>query len=459
MRKGRLFAKIIYYVFTFAIGVVLALGLPYHFVNYTIPGEYVSERLQCDDYDSAMTLVSDAFEREPVYKSDLPDGGKIVLFNALLSEQKVFEDVDGSRARYSELYFGILGFVYGTTQLNVYSEKDNLAALEAERADGKTTSVPLTDFDANGDGVNDGNSVYQNNGYIIAEIDSRKADSVRKLTLKNADGSVFWTSEPINLTFDGEFFDVFAQLPLYNQLSFNYVQRNADTETIAQQLSDLMQSFVDSVAENDGFHINREDDPEYSAVYRQVVKRANARAIPLIIVYFVVIYVIGDFLLGNFYIVKFFKWFLFKVCKIPRKKKEPKKEEVFGHDYYSMVTMSLDISDAQDLSGSVEIKYTNSDAEVKFTLLKAENYTATQRIKAGVYVNPFIDINRSFAAADLPDNLEIEGYRVQKTVKIVRVNSASGSSPQEDISNAEEQDSAHLREPQTESDEQTKQEK
>ena len=68
----------------------------------------------------------------------------------------------------------------------------------------------------------------------------------------------------------------------------------------------------------------------------------------------------------------------------------------------------------------MEIKYTNSDAEVKFTLLKAENYTSVQRIKAGVYVNPYIDIDRNYAPVDLPDNLEVEGYRMDKTVKIVR---------------------------------------
>ena len=85
-----------------------------------------------------------------------------------------------------------------------------------------------------------------------------------------------------------------------------------------------------------------------------------------------------------------------------------------------MVTLRLDVSEVPEFNGGVEIKYTNSDAEVKFTLLKEGNYTDTQRIKAGVYVNPFIDINRDYAPLDLPDNLEIDGFQVEKVVKIAK---------------------------------------
>ena len=93
---------------------------------------------------------------------------------------------------------------------------------------------------------------------------------------------------------------------------------------------------------------------------------------------------------------------------------------MFGHDYFSTVTLKLDLAEVPEFNGSVEIKYTREGEEAKFTLLKADGYAATLRLKAGIYVNPFIDIDRSYAPLDLPENLEVEGYQMEKVVKIVK---------------------------------------
>ena len=174
---------------------------------------------------------------------------------------------------------------------------------------------------------------------------------------------------------------------------------------------------IETVGKNSDYAVTARSS-EYKAAAEAVSKGANGKAIPFIIIYFVAIYIIADFLLGTHYIIKFFKWFLFKVCKIPHK--EPASEDVFGHDYYSMVTLKLDLSEVPEFNGSVEIKYTAGGEEFVFSLLKAEDYTATVRMKAGVYVNPFIDIDRTYAPVDLPDNLIVEGYQTEITIKIVR---------------------------------------
>ena len=82
--------------------------------------------------------------------------------------------------------------------------------------------------------------------------------------------------------------------------------------------------------------------------------------------------------------------------------------------------MSLDVSEIEDFSESVQVRYTNTDSELTFELLKENNYTAIERVKAGTYVNAWIDLNRDFAPVDMPENLIVEGYKMSVTIKIIK---------------------------------------
>ena len=42
----------------------------------------------------------------------------------------------------------------------------------------------------------------------------------------------------------------------------------------------------------------------------------------------------------------------------------------------------------------------------------------TVRIHAGVYRNPWIEMDRSYEAADLPENLVVEGFQMDVKIKI-----------------------------------------
>ena len=136
--------------------------------------------------------------------------------------------------------------------------------------------------------------------------------------------------------------------------------------------------------------------------------------------YFVGIYVIGDFLVGNRYILKFFRWLLVKVFKVKFKEKPVKNKEAFGHDYYCQVTFVLDPSEVEGFSDSVQIRYSNNDGEISFLLLKEENYTTTVRVKAGTYVNLWIDLDRQYATQNLPETLVVEGFRKALKIKIIK---------------------------------------
>ena len=309
----------------------------------------------------------------------------MVLYQAVMSQQKTVKGEDGETQTYEgELYLCYVGLLFGTgTNFPVYGETNNRTAMA---------------------------------------VTTERVSDISSLRLIDRKGNTYWQSpSDLNMYFDTEFFDVFNTIDEYNALVAKYATDSSQRETLSKQMGDMVDGYKQACLQNPNYHINYNGETTYTEIDNKVMRIADKKALPIVIVYFVAIYVIGDFLLGNLYIVRFFKWFLFKVCKIPHKeKKSPKKEEVFGHDYYSMVTLSLDVTEVPDFSGSVEIKYTNSDAEAVFTLIKAENYTATQRLKAGTYVNPFITINRQYGPVDLPDNLVVEGYRMELTVKIVK---------------------------------------
>ena len=83
MKKGRIFAAIIYFIFTFGIGIVFSLTLPGYFVVFTIPSEYITEVLEQGDYQSAMVLLGDSFNKEYVFQDSF-EGGGIVLFETVM---------------------------------------------------------------------------------------------------------------------------------------------------------------------------------------------------------------------------------------------------------------------------------------------------------------------------------------------------------------------------------------
>ena len=377
MKKGRLFAKIIYYGFTFLLGLVLALTLPNYFLYFTVPYEYVGDALLEGDYQSAMLVTGKYYDSQPVLQREF-DGGGLVLFEAVMQEPS---NTTKEGAEPYMLYKTYFGFLYGKRDYNIL------------------------DLDASSVGS-------------IGQLESVASDS----QLAHAAAEEL---QKFDFSFKSDFFDKFDEfLPQYNALVSQWNDENTpseDLEGLSKQIQKLYDDFKTELSQNVDYKVIDDYDEAYQQVYSVLRKRADKKGIVAVLIYFVCIYVLGDFLLGNFYIVKFFSWFIYDVCKVKRKNKQKlKKNEIFGNDYYSSVTVSLDLEAVPDFNESVQIKYTNTDVEIVFILLKENNYTATERIKAGVYVNPFIDINREYTTTNLPDNLEVEGYKMDLKIKIIK---------------------------------------
>ena len=429
MKKSKIFAAVVYFIFTFGIGVVFSLTLPGFFASFTIPAEVISDALQESDFLTCLVLTEPvAFYRKPVLDSKFQGGGGVILYETVMEFYDRDSVEDGGEGTggmiHGMLYKCFEGYVYGVgNSYDVFAESDNKTSLKVTEEGGTEKVLDLLDYDANGDGKKDGISNFEQKGFIVLEIRESDVSSAKKLEFTDRTGKTVFSAEAEEaIGFQSTFFDCFSGIPEYNELVAEGVAEGITAEK-ASSLAEARNKYVESVMTTlegtEGCAVTARSQ-EYKAAAETVRSRANTKAVPFIILYFAAIYIIADFLLGTHYIIKFFSWFLFKVCKIPRKSKADK-EEVFGHDYFCMVTLKLDLSEVPEFNGSVEIKYTSQQGEeFVFSLLKAEEYTSTLRLKAGIYVNPFIDIDKAYAPTDLPENLKVEGYQSERLIKIVR---------------------------------------
>ena len=377
MKKGRLFGKIIYYGFTFLLGIILALTLPNYFLYFTVPYEYAEEALLAGDYQSAILIAGKYYNNQPVLVREFDDGG-VVLFEAVM---QVPQNTSEEGVEPYSLYKTYFGYLYGKRNCDV--------------------------LDLDADSV-----VYLDELVSVSSNKQLAQEALEQL-------------KQFDFSYTGDFFDSFNEyLPQYNELVARWNDERTTEEELTEiksQIDKLYSDFKAELQKNADYKVVDESNEEYQQVYSMLRKRADKKGIIAVLIYFVCIYVLADFLLGNFYIIKLFKWFIYDVCKVKRKNKQKlKKNEIFGSDYYSSVTVSLDLESVPNFNESVQIKYTNTDVEIVFILLKENNYTATERIKAGVYVNPFIDINREYTTTNLPDNLEVEGYKMDVKIKIIK---------------------------------------
>ncbi len=431
MKKSRIFATVIYFIFTFGIGIVFSLTLPGYFATFTVPVEVIGDALGSGEFIKCIVLTEPiGFYREPALNCKFEEGGGIVLYETVTevydrsSGKEEKPDADG--LAHGMLYKSYTGYVYGVEdRYDAFSRTGNGTVLRVTQGDGTEKTLPLLDYDSDGNGTDDGISTYSQNGFIVLEIRESDVRSIKNLVFTDKTGADVLTAEAErDLGFETPFFSCFGDIGEYNAL-VGELDREGLTEEERSSVNNRRNAYVETVTKALG---NTEDcvltagSAEYRATVDEVNSRANGKAIPFIILYFVAIYIIADFLLGYHFIIKFFQWFLFKVCKIPRKqKKQTIREDIGGHDYYSMVTLKLDLAEVPGFNGSVGIKYmSDAGEEFLFTLLKAQDYAATLRMKAGVYVNPFIDIDRAYGPLDLPDNLVVEGYQKEILIKIVK---------------------------------------
>ncbi|MCM1042654.1 MAG: hypothetical protein NC350_00355 [Corallococcus sp.] len=391
MKKTKIFAKVVYYLFTFVLGVILAIVLPYTYAS-EMPFQLADEYLIAGNYAQAINLTAAFYDKNPVFVQKFDDGGGIVLFatTTLYNGNSEHPDwMDKMHGSYSGYIFGV------KDRYEVHSPKDNKTELLVETATA-TKRMRILNLDIDGDKNPDSiSSMLTTSDFIYLDFDRDNFDSLRKLTFVDKTGAVF---KEIDLKLDFEE-SIFADVSDF--------QAEYNSDFNSDKLDDLSNKFL---AKSENYAI---------CVTDIIHKAAMNKAVTVVLIYFICIYIIADFLVGRHYIIRFFKWLFVKVFKVKSKKPKPDDKEIFGNDYYSQVTMSLDLSELPDFNQSVQVRYADTESEAQFTLLKENGYSQTKRIKAGVYPNPWIDLNREYAPVNLPDNLVVEGYKMEIKIKII----------------------------------------
>jgi len=393
MNKGlKIFTKIIYYVFTFFIGLIVAIMLPLELTVTYIP-QQINNSINSADYSSAIGLVSGGgyYNSDKIYQEDKDNCGFVIFESVTLNYE------DGENADGSILNSSYSGFLYKASDYNVSSTVDNKTKLEIVKDDNTTYNYTLLDYDSNNDDVYDNISYHQGFQFVYFCIEEVKCSSIKEIRFLDKDGQVYYQH-----TFD--------QSLTYTSSFYN------DTDSFVQEFnSNNTSSNLSSLDEQ------LRSNPNYKMFsYGSAEKLAQKKAIPVVVIYFLVVYLIADLLLGNRYIIKFFSWLLYKVFKIKRKEKEVKEEDVIGTDYLSTVTFTLDKGSNDEFDTAVTITYSGKE-EINITLYSDDNYTTIKKIKAGTYLNPFININDDYEIINLPAPLEIKGYKMQINLKLKKV--------------------------------------
>lgn len=400
MKKGRIFAAIIYYLCTFSLGILMALFLPYLLYYYNESVNYIQEELESGNYANAFSIVGGYYDDRYVFESKFNKGG-IVLFSAITLTDDV--DADGNTITDRYVRPAYAGFLYGAGDYSVTKTEDNQTKVIVTDLDGTTHVVEILNA---AEDSNNTIGTLDLNDFVYLDFTQEDVKSIAKLEFIDCDGNVYQQFE-LSLDFSQKFFeDVQPFVEFYNSDYSNY---EGGVEAFEQQLGVLGNEFTDK-------------DSHYCMSADGVVQsKADTKAAIIVVVYFVCIYAIGDFLVGPKYILKFFRFLNRKVFKIkPRKQKAPKYNEAFGHDYNCKVTLEANISELEDFSESVQVRYSNETNETVFTLTKANGYKSTISTKAGEYVNLWVDMNAEYATQDLPDTLEAEGYQKTILFKIIK---------------------------------------
>lgn len=379
-------------------GVILAIFLPnIYTLRYSF--KITVDSFESGDFETAMSMASGFYDKDYVLQKDFASGGGIVLF---MTGSVIDGEIDGKVVENSKMHKAYSGFVYGVW--DTYDIKGNVlnkSKMIITDAEGELHEIEIIDYDSDGDDRNDSIFTFEEGGFFYIDIGEEITNTIAKIELIDKNGDLFASVDVLAengaiLDYSNKFYeDVEAVINEYNE-DFN-----------SDNLRELRNEFLNK-------------DETYRLAGMSVAKEADKKATIVVVVYFIAIYVIADFIFPPHFIIKFVKWLLVKVFKVKFKEKGPKHSEIFGHDYYCKLTFAIDTESVRDFGESVQVRFQNAEGEeFTYILIKSRNYTDTQSIKAGNYVNLWVDLNEKYKTQNLPDTIEVEGYQKTITFKIL----------------------------------------
>lgn len=425
MKKGSIFAKIIYYLFVFSFGIILAIFLPFIFMYDGEALNTMQDQLDAGNYTEAMGMVGGYYNKNIVLNASFDAGGGIVLFEAATLYEYEYkpEEQDAEVKKDYKMHKSYAGFVYGISEdFSLGELAENKAKLLIGTLGGQK-EYGILNADNNGDEVFDCISSLLTNNFFFLELAEEQMSElgvteINSLTLIKADGGIYGEVQINNSAFNSENFfktqffkDVESFIQKNNEFA-EYSVRRTEESTYEKEIEALS---IELGSLNNKLLTNENYAKSNSVVAKS---RADKRASRVVVIYFICAYVIGDFLLGTRYILKFIKWFGSRVLKIKPKEK-PIDKSVYGTSYYSQVEFKLETVNFKE-EDEIELTYSNETERVTFTLNGANGYTQTQRMKAGAYSLQPSDLQERYDTEFIPATIVAEGYKKAIEAKIIR---------------------------------------
>lgn len=399
-KKWKIIFGVIYYCFTFSLGIMIALVLPT--VNRDIiMYEYLDNYIENGEYVKAVDLLGGIYNKECI----LEDSEKnIVIFEttSLLEIKEKKDEVETKKTIINGSYICIVTNLQ-REWFEIENEDNNLSKVLING----NQKIDILQHDLDEDGKLDTIATLIDSNYICFSIDHANFNEVKSIELINAKGDSLVNVTNLELNFGSDFFDKTKEFVTKYNLAYE------DNKFTKEENEELKQIYDKVIDENP----NYQNSGTYSM--EEINKEANRDSVSFILIYFIWIYILGDCLVGPRYIFRFIKFIYSKI-----KKKDDSKENqlALGNNFYSSVTFELENKDEYD--GDIILSYEhekNRDYNFKVIINKSTEYKTKERIHGGIYKLTNIEC-QEYKVIDLPERLDVKGYTMNIIFKIKKEN-------------------------------------
>lgn len=382
---------ILYYGFTFSLGILIALVLPginYEILTYESFNEYVEN----EEFTYALDLLGGIYNEENLLKQEYENGSKLYMFETISIYNELDADGKISKSTFNESYSC---FLTNVAQDQFVGENNKAIVLINENIQIKIL------HDSDGDEKDDSVATLAASNYIFFTIDKTLVNEVNHVKVLSATGDVFIEVEN-DLNYQSNFFNVSQTfINKYNEYS---VDNFSESES-----NDLEEEF-NKIKEN-----NSKYSLSGSYVIDSIKKEANNEATIFVLVYFIWIYILGDFLVGKRYIMQFVT-FVYRKIKSKINKKKPEVE--LSQNFYSTVTFKANVCEEYDSDIILTYEHeSNKDFNFKVILTKTKGFVIKSRVHSGLYILKDVSC-KEYKVENLSDNLEVKGFFVDVSFEI-----------------------------------------
>ena len=402
MKKGwKIFLKVIYYFFTFGLGVMIALALPNAYreiVTYEKLDNYVENK----NFVKAVDLIGGLYNKNPILELENDDGSGFIIFETNSLGQRIEKNPNDEEITVTSISNSYICYLYSIKREDFnYLDGDNNSKVIINGLE----EIDILQYDSNLDDKNDSVSTLVDSNYICIVLSDLLVNQISSIDIKKYDGSTIYKYENLSLKFDSKYFnDTKVFVDKYNEFSADGIFTEEENKKLIEiydnQILTLNENYLKS-----GTFTNEE-----------IQEEANKRSVRFVLIYFIWVYILGDLLVGKRYIIKFFK-FLFEKIKDKFFKSTPEPAAV-GRDFYSTVTFEIEQID--ELNRDVIITYkhqSTKDYNFKSIINKSNGFKKNERVHAGIYNLANYECN-GYEIINLPEKLEIKGYKTHIKMKV-----------------------------------------